>query len=177
VREFTMTIGGEPARAAAAFDVDDPATGEIVASAPECSRDQLDRAMRSAMEAMPDWQSDQAARRAALGALAAEVEASRDELALIITTEQGKPLSESRSELADAVSDLRYFADLEIPADVLGDGSRAAVTVLRRPVGPVAAITPWNFPLGTAIAKIAPGLGAGCTMVVKPSPFTPLACA
>ena len=94
----------------------------------------------------------------------------------MITGEQGKPLAEARAEVRDAISELEYFADLEIPAEVINDGARATAHVLHRPVGPVAAITPWNFPLGTAITKIAPGLAAGCTMVLKPSPFTPLAC-
>jgi acyl-CoA reductase-like NAD-dependent aldehyde dehydrogenase len=90
--------------------------------------------------------------------------------------EEGKPLRESRSELGDVVNDLRYFSTLAVPAEIVRDDERTAVRVLRRPVGPVAAITPWNFPLGTAIAKIAPALSAGCTVVLKPSPYTPLSC-
>lgn len=176
MRDFTMTIGGRGVPATASFDVDNPATGEVLASVPECSAGQLDRAMQSAQDALGRWRADAAARRAALGALAGAVEASAEELARLITSEQGKPLAESRAEVQDAVADLRFFVSLEVPAEAVGDGAHAAVRVLRRSVGPVAAITPWNFPLGTAVAKIAPGLAAGCTMVVKPSPFTPLAC-
>ena len=176
MRDFTMTIGGQGVPATASFDVDNPATGEVLAFVPECSAGQLDRAMQSAQDALGRWRADAAARRAALGALAGVVEASTEELARLITSEQGKPLAESRAEVQDAVADLRFFASLEVPAEAVGDGAHAAVRVLRRSVGPVAAITPWNFPLGTAVAKIAPGLAAGCTMVVKPSPFAPLAC-
>jgi acyl-CoA reductase-like NAD-dependent aldehyde dehydrogenase len=176
VRDFTMTIGGQGRASAASFGVDNPATGAVIATAPECSEADLDQAMQSAQGALGGWRADAAARRAALGALAGAVEASAGELAGLITSEQGKPLAESRAEVQDAIADLRFFASLEIPAEPVGDDAHAAVRVLRRSVGPVAAITPWNFPLGTAIAKIAPGLAAGCTMVVKPSPFTPLAC-
>jgi acyl-CoA reductase-like NAD-dependent aldehyde dehydrogenase len=176
MRQFTMTVGGSPAAAAATYPVENPATGEVLAEAPECSLEQLDEAMRAAAEAFTAWSSDAGQRRHGLEALAGTVEANLDELADLITSEQGKPLAEARGELGDVVNDLRYFATLELPDEVVRDDRRSAVKVLRRPVGPVAAITPWNFPLGTAVAKIAPALAAGCTMVLKPSPFTPLTC-
>jgi acyl-CoA reductase-like NAD-dependent aldehyde dehydrogenase len=171
--DYSMTIDGQAAAAAATFSVQNPATGEDLAVAPECTREQLDLAMQSGQEAQATWQSDAVARRMALSALADAIEADISEMTLLITSEQGKPLHESRSEIEDAVSDLRYFAGLEITPEAIG-GGRPAVSVLRRPVGTVAAITPWNFPLGTVVAKVAPGLAAGCTMIVKPSPFTPL---
>jgi acyl-CoA reductase-like NAD-dependent aldehyde dehydrogenase len=176
MREISMTIGGGPVLSAASFTVENPATGETIAAAAECSSEQLDTAMRCAEQAMGAWMADAPARRAALRALADAVAASSEELASLITDEQGKPLAEARSEVRESISELRYFADLEVPAEVIGDGTSAAVRLTHRPVGPVAAITPWNFPLGTAITKIAPSLAAGCTMVLKPSPFTPLAC-
>jgi acyl-CoA reductase-like NAD-dependent aldehyde dehydrogenase len=169
-----MTIGGRAVAAVASFAVQNPATGDDLAMAPECTREQLDLAMRAGQEAQPGWQADAAARRGGLSALADAIEADLEQMALVITSEQGKPLRESRSEVQDAISDLRYFAGLEIAPERIGAGA-PAVSVLRRPVGTVAAITPWNFPLGTVIAKVAPGLAAGCTMTVKPSPFTPLA--
>jgi acyl-CoA reductase-like NAD-dependent aldehyde dehydrogenase len=171
--DYSMTIDGQAAAAAATFSVQNPATGEDLAVAPECTREQLDLAMQSGQEAQATWQSDAVARRMALSALADAIEADISEMTLLITSEQGKPLHESRSEIEDAVSDLWYFAGLEITPEAIG-GGRPAVSVLRRPVGTVAAITPWNFPLGTVVAKVAPGLAAGCTMIVKPSPFTPL---
>jgi acyl-CoA reductase-like NAD-dependent aldehyde dehydrogenase len=172
--DYKMTIGGRPVSAAKSFGVHNPATGDHLAKAPECSREQVDLAMRAGQEAQPGWQADAVARRRALSALADAIEADLAQMALVITREQGKPLRESRSEVEDAISDLRYFAGLEITPEHVG-GGRPAVSVLRRLVGTVAAITPWNFPLGTVIAKVAPGLAAGCTMIVKPSPFTPLA--
>jgi acyl-CoA reductase-like NAD-dependent aldehyde dehydrogenase len=168
---YDMTIGGRAVAAAGSFSVLNPATGDQLALAPECTREQLDLAMRAGQQAQPGWQADAPARRRGLSALADAIEADLAQLALVITSEQGKPLRESRSEVEDAVSDLRYFARLEITPEQIGGGR---VSVLRRPVGTVAAITPWNFPLGTVIAKVAPGLAAGCTMIVKPSPFTPL---
>jgi acyl-CoA reductase-like NAD-dependent aldehyde dehydrogenase len=172
--DYEMTIGGRAAAARRSFNVQNPATGDDLARAPECTREQLDLAMRAGQEALPGWQADAAARRSGLSALADVIEADLGEMALVITREQGKPLHESLSEIQDAISDLRYFAGLEITPERVSTG-RPAVSVLRRPVGTVAAITPWNFPLGTVIAKVAPALAAGCTMIVKPSPYTPLA--
>jgi acyl-CoA reductase-like NAD-dependent aldehyde dehydrogenase len=172
--DYSMTIGGRAVGGSASFDVLNPATGDVLAQAPECSREELDQAMAAGQAALAGWQSDVAARRAALEALADAIEADADGLAYLITREQGKPLRESRSEIGDAIGDLRYFAQLQLTPELIG-GGHPAVSVVRRPVGVVAAITPWNFPLGTVIAKVAPGLAAGCTMVVKPSPYTPLA--
>jgi acyl-CoA reductase-like NAD-dependent aldehyde dehydrogenase len=173
VSDYSMTIGGQAVSGAASFAVLNPATGDVAARAPECTREELDRAMGAGQQAQASWQSDAAARRGALAALAGAIEADAAGLARLITQEQGKPLRESRSEVADAIGELRFFAGLQLEPSRLGSG-HPAVSVIRRPVGPVAAITPWNFPLGTVIAKVAPGLAAGCTMIVKPSPYTPL---
>ena len=176
VSQFAMTINGAEATTAATFPVEDPATNEVIAHAPECTDAQMDQAMRAADEAHNLWRQDRKLRQAALEQLAAATEARLEDLAAIITSEEGKPLGEARSELGDAVNDLRYFASLDLDDEVIRDDHRTAVRVVRRPFGPVAAITPWNFPLGTAVAKIAPALAAGCTMVLKPSPYTPLSC-
>jgi acyl-CoA reductase-like NAD-dependent aldehyde dehydrogenase len=176
VAKFTMTIAGKPVEAKSVFAVRNPATDETWAEVPECSMEQLDMAMAAAADAFSGWRSDEAARRAGLEAAADAVARAEDELASIITSEQGKPLSEAHSELGDAINDLRYFARLKMPSEIIRDDAEVRVEVVRRPVGPVAAITPWNFPLGTAVAKIAPALAAGNTMVLKPSPYTPVAC-
>lgn len=173
---MTMTIAGSEVPTLATMSVEDPATGAAVAMAPECTAEQLDEAMNAASSAFGGWRRDREVRQQALKALADTVEAHLTELAELITTEEGKPLSESRSELEGAIGELRYFGDLEVFDDVLRDDTKSAVKVVRRPVGPVAAITPWNFPIGTSVAKIAPALAAGCTMVLKSSPFTPLSC-
>ena len=100
--------------------------------------------------------------------------ASAGELAPILTAEQGKPLGDANIEVFAAAIWCQYFANLETPPQVIQDDAEARVEVVRRPVGVVAAITPWNFPLTLAFWKIAPALLAGNTLVLKPSPFTPL---
>ncbi|MEV5706091.1 aldehyde dehydrogenase family protein [Actinoallomurus sp. NPDC052274] len=174
--EFTMTIGGAAVETTAVFDVINPATGSPHAAAPDCSRAQLDAAFDAAATAYPAWRSDEAARRTALKA-AADVlmAAAGGDLAETLTAEQGKPLQDARFEVMGAAIWLQYFADLEIPREVIQDDDRAKVEVVRRPLGVVAAITPWNFPLVLAAWKIAPALLAGNTLVLKPSPYTPLA--
>src|SRR6202042_1909821 len=128
--DYSMTIGGQAAGGSASFDVLTPATGDVLARAPECSRDELDRAMAAGQGALAGWQADAAARRAGLEALADAIEADAAGLALLITREQGKPLHESRSEIGDAIGDLRYFAQLQLTPEPIG-GGRPAVSVLR----------------------------------------------
>jgi acyl-CoA reductase-like NAD-dependent aldehyde dehydrogenase len=174
--DFTMTINGAAADPAAAFDVINPATGRPHAAAPDCTREQLDAAFGAAASAYPDWRADETGRRKALAAASeALMAASSGDLPKILTAEQGKPLQEATFEIIGAAIWLKHFADLEIPREVIQDDDRARVEVVRRPLGVVAAITPWNFPLVLASWKIAPALLAGNTMVLKPSPYTPLA--
>jgi len=152
-----------------------PAKGTAFAQAPECSPEQLDAAFESASKAYRDWRADEAARRAALLAGADALMAAAGDIAPILTAEQGKPLGEANIEVFGAAIWLQYYANLEIPREVIQDDDNAFAEVVRRPLGVVAAITPWNFPLILASWKIAPALMAGNTMVLKPSPFTPLA--
>jgi acyl-CoA reductase-like NAD-dependent aldehyde dehydrogenase len=174
--DFTMTVGGAAADTVAAFDVINPATDRPHAAAPDCTRDQLDAAFDAAASAYPDWRADETGRRKALTAASeALMAASGGELARILTSEQGKPLQEAAIEIIGAAIWLRYFAELDVPREIIQDDERARVEVVRRPLGVVAAITPWNFPLVLAAWKIAPALLAGNTMVLKPSPYTPLA--
>jgi acyl-CoA reductase-like NAD-dependent aldehyde dehydrogenase/threonine/homoserine/homoserine lactone efflux protein len=173
---FTMTIGGAAAGTAAAVDVIKPPTGRPHAAAPDCTREQLDAAFGAAAEAYPEWRADEAGRRKALKVAAdALMAASGGDLAQTLTAEQGKPLQDATFEIIGAAIWLRHFADLEIPREIIQDDDKARVEVVRRPLGVVAAITPWNFPLVLAAWKIAPALLAGNTMVLKPSPYTPLA--
>jgi len=174
VSDYTMTIDGEAVSAPGTFGVVNPATGEVAAQAPDCTREQLDRAMAAAQAALPAWRGDEAARRKALQAAADLLFARSEELGRIITLEQGKPLKDATTEVFGAGVWLKYFADLELPREVIQDDDNALVEVVRRPLGVVAAITPWNFPLLLAIWKLAPALLAGNTVVLKPSPFTPL---
>src|SRR5438309_10122899 len=169
-----MTLDGQGAPSAATFDVLNPATGEVYAQAPECSKEQLDAAMESSAKAYRDWKADESARRDALRAAAGLLMSSSRAVAPILTAEQGKPISDANIELIAAGMWLQYYADLELPREVIQDDDAAFVEVLRKPLGVVAAITPWNFPVTLAAWKIAPALLAGNTLVLKPSPFTPL---
>jgi acyl-CoA reductase-like NAD-dependent aldehyde dehydrogenase len=173
--EYTMTIGGAAVAGREAFDVLNPATNAVHARAPECSRDELEAAMSAAEAAFPAWRADEAARREALLAAAKTVKEAAGELGAEITAEQGKPLREAGYEAMAGESWLGYYANLELPRQVIQDDKRAYVEVVTRPLGVVAAITPWNFPVSSACMKIAPALAAGNTVVLKPSPFTPLA--
>jgi acyl-CoA reductase-like NAD-dependent aldehyde dehydrogenase len=172
--EFVMTIGGDTVPATGSFGVVNPAQGEVFAQAPDCSRVQLDAAFDAAVKAQRDWKLDQAARRQTLLAMADKLMASAGDLAPILTAEQGKPLADANIEVFGAAIWCQYYANLETPPEVLQDDAQALVEVVRRPVGVVAAITPWNFPLVLAFWKIAPALLAGNALVLKPSPFTPL---
>jgi acyl-CoA reductase-like NAD-dependent aldehyde dehydrogenase len=174
VSDFVMSIGGEVVSAKETFGVVNPATGEVFEQAPECSADQLDAAFESAKQAFATWRSDEGDRRKALLAVADVLMASAGEIAPVITAEQGKPFSDANLEVFGAAIWCQYFANLEIDPEVIQDDASALVQVVRRPLGVVAAITPWNYPLLLAFWKIAPALLAGNTVVIKPSPFTPL---
>jgi len=173
--DFAMTIGGERVATGDTFGVVNPATGEVWAEAPECSREQLDQAMDAAAKAFIDWRNDEDARREALRKAAQVMFGAGGELAPVLTREQGKPLAEANVECLGAGVWFQYFADLEVPKEIVQDDDNAYAEVVRRPMGVVAAITPWNFPLILASWKIGPALRAGNTLVLKPSPFTPLA--
>jgi acyl-CoA reductase-like NAD-dependent aldehyde dehydrogenase len=174
VSDFTMTISGEAVPTADTFDVINPSTGKSHAQAPKASQEQLDAAFDSAAKAYRDWKLDEDARRAALKKAADVLMASAGELAPILVGEQGKSLGDANIEVFGAAIWLQYFADLQLPREIIQDDDAAFVEVVRRSLGVVAAITPWNYPLILASWKIAPALLAGNTMVLKPSPFTPL---
>jgi acyl-CoA reductase-like NAD-dependent aldehyde dehydrogenase len=172
--DFVMTIGGDSVPAVDSFGVVNPANGEVFAHAPQCTRDQLDAAFDSAAKAHRDWKLDEAARRETVLKIADVLFASAEEVAPILTAEQGKPLDQAAMEVFASGMWCQYFANLETPPQVIQDDADAYVEVVRRSIGVVAAITPWNFPVLLGFWKIAPALVAGNTLVLKPSPFTPL---
>ncbi|MFC5249072.1 aldehyde dehydrogenase family protein [Streptomyces nigrescens] len=157
------------------FAVLDPSTGEAFDEAPDQQPDVLDAVVGRACEAWRSWRADPVARATALRAAADAVEGAGADLAPLLTREQGKPLAESYAEIARAAARLRYFAGLDTRPQPITDGRPVHSEIRWRSLGPVAAIVPWNFPLQLASAKFAPALAAGNTMVLKPSPFTPLA--
>ena len=170
-----MYIGGAEVWARLTFGVINPATGKIFAEAPDCSPEQLDAAMQAAADAFPSWGScDVAVRRVALLHAAEVLDAAQDQLAELLTLEQGKPLASSRREIADIAKGFRFIAGVSLDEEIVQDDGVAAVRVTHRPLGVVAAITPWNFPILLMGMKLGPALLAGNTVVVKPSPFTPL---
>ncbi len=172
-------IGGEWAAAdtGATLRVLNPATGEQVGTVPRMGAAETARAVRAASQAFPAWAALSVKRRADLLRRWYELMiAAQDDLALIMTTEQGKPLAEARGEIAYGASFIEWFAEEArrgygdvIPATQTGH----RIVVLRQPVGVCAAITPWNFPNAMLARKLGPALAAGCTMVVKPASQTP----
>ncbi|MFE7780178.1 aldehyde dehydrogenase family protein [Streptomyces nigrescens] len=157
------------------FAVVDPSTGEAFDEAPDQQPDVLDAVVGRAREAWRSWRDDPVARATALRAAADAIEGAGADIAPLLTREQGKPLAESYAEIARAAARLRYFAGLDTRPQPITDGRPVHSEIRWRSLGPVAAIVPWNFPLQLASAKFAPALAAGNTMVLKPSPFTPLA--
>jgi acyl-CoA reductase-like NAD-dependent aldehyde dehydrogenase len=172
---YPMTIDGKAAETVSAFDVVNPATGTVEAQAPECTLDQLEAAMSSAASAYPSWRDDEATRRSVMGELAAAIVERSAELTAALQLETGKPGPIAASEPGICAAWLQYYAAMKMPRESLQDDDTALIELVHHPLGVVAAITPWNFPLGLAMWKIAPALRAGNTVVVKPSPFTPLA--
>jgi acyl-CoA reductase-like NAD-dependent aldehyde dehydrogenase len=173
--EYTMSIDGQQQRAQQTFDVINPATEEVLGQAPECTEAQLEDALQSAQRAFGSWRKDEDARRKLLLTAAERLAAKAPEIARTLTQEQGKPLAQATIELQTAAASLKGAAALPIPHEVTQDDARAKIEVTHRPFGVVAAITPWNFPVMIALSKIAPALLAGNTVVLKPSPYTPLA--
>ncbi len=172
--QHLMTINGESQSSPDSFDVINPATGEPFARAPEATAEQLDDAMNGAAQAFRSWKRDDDARRDALRLAAKAVNEAVPQIATLLTQEQGKPLNEAMFEVMGVGMWLQYYADLEVEREILQDDDAAFVEVVRRPIGVVAAIAPWNFPLLLSSWKIAPALRAGNTVVLKPSPYTPL---
>jgi acyl-CoA reductase-like NAD-dependent aldehyde dehydrogenase len=171
---YTMSIDGEQRAAAETFGVINPATEEVFAEAPACSPQQLDAAVAAAGRAFASWRRDAEARREAMRKAADRLQARAGEIARTLTLEQGKPLALAVGEVAAAASQLRQTAEMPLPHEVTRDDDEARIEICYRPYGVVAAITPWNYPVLIAMSKIAPALLAGNTMVLKPSPYTPL---
>ncbi|MCM2477374.1 aldehyde dehydrogenase family protein [Rhizobium sp. CG5] len=171
-----MLIGGRLVGADGAFDVIDPATGKTFAEAPECSPAQLSQAIAAASQAFKLWsRQDIAERRRVLVACAERVRAHADELGRLICREQGRALPKAIGEVMGAARWFEHTAGIDLPVEVLRDDSDMRVSVHRRPLGVVAGIAPWNYPVISAVWKIAPAILAGNAIVIKPSPFTPLA--
>jgi succinate-semialdehyde dehydrogenase / glutarate-semialdehyde dehydrogenase len=162
----------------ASFPVDNPATGETIREVPRMGQAETERALQRAEEALPAWRGLLAKERARILRRWADLMAEHEEpLARLMTTEQGKPIAESRVEIAYAASFLEWFG--EEAKRVYGDTIPTylpdrRIVVTKAPIGVTAGITPWNFPAAMVTRKAAPALAAGCTMVLKPAEQTPL---
>jgi acyl-CoA reductase-like NAD-dependent aldehyde dehydrogenase len=172
---FRMLIDGELVSDAPPLPVIDPATATVFAEAPDCSRVQLDRAVAAARRAFPAWRDlGLERRRELLERLPPIVEAAQSSLAPLLTREQGKPIAAARGELGSTLRFMRAQCGLTLPETVNEDGPQRRSVTRRVPVGVVAALAPWNFPVLLAWWKVIPALLAGNTVVLKPSPLTPL---
>ncbi|ROZ78066.1 aldehyde dehydrogenase family protein [Ramlibacter sp. WS9] len=171
-----MSIDGELVTASATLEVIDPATAAPFATVPDCSREQLESAVKAAQRAFTKWGAEPfEERRRLVNAFIEAVVADVETLASLITHEQGKPLAKAKSEINSAVFFSRGYAALDLAPQVLRDTATQRVELRRRPLGVVGAITAWNYPVLLAMWKIVPAVLAGNTVVLKPSPYTPLA--
>jgi succinate-semialdehyde dehydrogenase/glutarate-semialdehyde dehydrogenase len=161
----------------ATVDIRNPANGSVVGAVPVMRAGETRRAIDAASRAMPEWAKRTAKDRATVLRRFAELMvANADDLAVIMTSEQGKPLAEARGEVTYAASFLEWFAEegKRVYGEIIPTfRADARLMVLRQPVGVAAAITPWNFPAAMITRKLGPALAAGCTFVCKPAPQTP----
>jgi acyl-CoA reductase-like NAD-dependent aldehyde dehydrogenase len=175
MRTFTLLINGEQLPGDMTMPVYNPATGAIVTQAPRASRTQLDLAVAAANAAFSDWAATGIeARKRALQSIADTVAENAQELASVLTTEHGKPLADSNREIAATAAFFRFVSSMDLPTRVATASDGCSIHIERVPLGPVAAIIPWNFPLLTVAFKVPFALLAGNTVVVKTAPTTPL---
>lgn len=160
------------------FAVFNPATGETLSTVPSLTPQDVDDTIHAADTALRGWSELPARKRSdILLAIAQSLTAKTEELARLITLEQGKPLAESRGEVAYSASYFRWFSEeaVRVNGDIIpADSPSKRIFVLKQPIGVVAAITPWNFPIAMLARKMAAALAAGCAFIAKPAPETPL---
>ena len=176
-RQCYVNGGWIDAKSGGVLEVGNPATGEIIGTVPALGAEETRGAIEAADAAWPAWRSRPAKERANLMRRWFELMmAHQEDLAVLMTSEQGKPLAESRGEIAYAASFVEWFAEegKRVYGDVIGHplpGKR--IVVLKQPIGVVASITPWNFPAAMITRKCAPALAAGCPVVIRPASQTP----
>src|ERR1035441_3609491 len=180
MKTYPLYLNGEFVTSETAWDVLNPATGETFAKISTIDRRRLAQALADAHAAFAGWRQITAkARGEYLRRIASELERLRDEIARLISSENGKPLAQSLGEIGMTVDHLQWFAEegrraygRMIPPQIAGKRNM----VIKTPLGVVGAISPWNFPLVLAVRKVAPALAAGCPVVLKPARQTPLSC-
>jgi acyl-CoA reductase-like NAD-dependent aldehyde dehydrogenase len=173
--DFTLLIDGQDVTSGGRLDVINPATGRVFARCPSAGRAELDRAVAAARDALAQWRErsfDE--RRAAIRHMAQVLRDHQSELAELLTLEQGKPLGQSRDEIARAATQSEGMAQIPIEPEVLLDDATRRIELRYFPLGVVGIITPWNAPINLAAGPLTSALYTGNTAVLKPSPYTPL---
>ena len=172
---YTMTIAGEAVTGAEAFGVINPATEQTFAQAPNCTSEELEKAIAAGQAALPTWRNTSIdERRGVMTAIAGKISENAETLARLLTKEQGKPFESAMADVLGGAHWLVETAKMDIPEDVVEDSEQRYHVTKYEPIGMVAAIVPWNFPIILAMFKVAPALLAGNTIVLKPAPTTPL---
>ena len=172
---FQLTIDGIATPGASTLDVINPATGKVFISCARADKSQLDAAVASSKAAFATWSvTSIETRRQALLNIADALAARLDEFARLLTEEQGKPLAHAAGEIGGSAAIIRAFAAMHLPSKILRETETERIVQQQVPLGVVAAITPWNFPMVLLMFKVAPALLAGNTVIAKPAPTTPL---
>ena len=172
---YRNLIDGEMIETARTMDVVNPANESVIGTVPACGKEELDRAVAAARRAFKTWSKTPIEdRRAAIKAISAIIKENADELHRLLTAEQGKPHGQAMNEIIGASAMVGAQATLDLDDEINEDSDTRLSRTRRVPVGVVGGIVPWNFPVMMAMQKIAPAMLSGCTIVLKPSPFTPL---
>jgi acyl-CoA reductase-like NAD-dependent aldehyde dehydrogenase len=173
--DFSLLIDGAAASSSSSLDVINPATGQVFARCPAAGRDELDRAVAAARRAFPAWRDMSYAQRAErIHGFCESLKQHQDELAHLLTMEQGKPLSQARDEIARAATQSEGMTKIPIEPEMLEDNAQRRIELQWFPLGVAAIITPWNAPINLAAGPLTSALYTGNCVVLKPSPYTPL---
>ncbi|WP_252259694.1 aldehyde dehydrogenase family protein [Erythrobacter aurantius] len=175
VTQYKNLINGEMIDTGEWLDVVNPANEQVIGQVPACGKEELDKAVAAARAAFKTWKKTSfEERQAACMAISGAIKENAEELYRLLTSEQGKPHEQAKGEIYGAAGMSAAQSTLKLE-DVVNEDSDARLSRTRRvPVGVVGGIVPWNFPVMMAVQKIVPALMSGCTIVLKPSPFTPL---
>jgi acyl-CoA reductase-like NAD-dependent aldehyde dehydrogenase len=172
--DFSLLIDGELIGSSQSLDVIDPARGAVFARCPAAGRAELERAVAAARRAFDGWRRRSFEERAALiKEFSAQLRARQQELAELLTREQGKPLTQSVAEIDRGTAQSDGMLGIEIPVEVIADDKDKHIELRYRPLGVVGIITPWNAPVSLALGPLVSALYTGNTVVLKPSPYTP----
>ncbi len=175
VTQYKNLIDGQMMNTGEWLDVVNPATEEVIGQVPKCGKGELDKAVAAARAAFKTWKKTPIEqRREAIMAISGAIKENADELYRLLTSEQGKPHEQAKGEIFGAAGMAAAQSSLELEDEIIQDDDTRLHRHRRVPVGVVGGIVPWNFPVMMAIQKIVPAMLSGCTIILKPSPFTPL---